>query len=403
MANMPKISSSFRRMLSLLLASSFSVSVAAAAPDEVQAAQMAQSLHKNLARSFVLDKGLPLEPSLRTAAEEMSAAHLARIDKLLPAWLKEERSLQTAHGKALEPHTLYYAVWARLLNELALWQIEPGDADYERATLAALRTSPRVCLVSGDSRFNDFASRILRIQAMPEAQRSAALATERQLLAHWGEARAAIAPWPDPLPQDAAQSLIKRELVEGPRHARALPPVLASGLLSRQKDYTALHPTVQCALQQWWLQESLRQGAAPAAVLNAFRYGTLISATDRFIEAATAPPADDKAKPASAKPDYPKLAGRFLVTGVTTMHVQLAADGKPMQASVANRKIDVPGIRGVRPVAFENIFDKPSVKYALAGSHYGKPSGSAPFSFQLVWGFDDSAETPATTQSGARQ
>jgi hypothetical protein len=47
----------------------------------------------------------------------------------------------SASPRAANPTELYFAVWARLLNELALWQIEPGDPAYERATLAVLKTN----------------------------------------------------------------------------------------------------------------------------------------------------------------------------------------------------------------------------------------------------------------------
>jgi hypothetical protein len=70
--------------------------------------------------------------------------------------------------------------------------------------------------------------------------------------------------------------------------------------------------------------------------------------------------------------------------------VHLDAAGKPLQAAVTGRKIDVPGIRGVRPVAFENVFDTTIEKYATQdGRHYDKPSGNAPFTFQMVWHLDD--------------
>lgn len=392
---------SLYRALALGLALGCAAAVAAPAADAEQAAQMVQALRTGLARSFVLDKDLRLDPALRAAADEISAAHLARIGKLLPAWLEEERK-QTTGGKAPAANELYFAVWARVLNELALWQIEPGDAGYETATLAVLRTAPRVCDLEGDSRAADYASRIQRIQAMPAAQRSAALATERRLLEHWGQPRTAPAPWPDPLPQDAAVALIKRGLADGKRPGLPLPPMLASVLLGQQKDYAAVHATSQCALQQWWLQESLRQGAAPAAVLNAFRYGTLISATERLAGMFDDAPAAGKAA-ARGTPPYPKLASRFAVTGATIMRVQLDAAGKPLQASVADRKIAVPGIRGVRPIAFENIFDGASLDYALKGNAYNKPGGTGPVSFQMVWTLPAAAQPTSGKPTGASQ
>lgn len=357
-------------------------STAFAAPDAMEQ-EMLQGLHRDLARSFVLHQDLQLDSALRTAADEMSAAHLASIDQLLPAWVAEERQLQTAPGEAHEAWELYFAVWARVLNELALWQIEPGDAAYENATLAVVKTSPLVCRFGGDSRFSDFASRIARLQAMPAAQRNAALAAERQLLAHWGQPRPALAPWPDRLPQDAAIAALTQ--ADGQEARLALPPVLAAQLLADQKDYATIHPEEQCRLQQWWLRESLRRGTPPAAALGAFRYGTLITAGLRFGGTFDLPPADGKPEPVTDKPPYPKIALRFMVTGKTTLSARLDATGKPSEVVVIERKVDMPGVRGARPIAFETIFDQLALNYALNGYRYDKPKDTSPSKLQLVW------------------
>jgi hypothetical protein len=364
------------------LASCWASSIAVAAPDAMEQ-QTLQGLHRDLARSFVLHQDLPLDDALRAAADAMSAAHLARIDQLLPAWVAEERQLQTASGEAHEVWEQYFAVWARVLNELALWQMEPGDAAYENATLAVVRTSPLTCRFGGDARFSDYASRIARVQAMPPSQRDAALATERQLLAHWGQTRPALAPWPDQLPRDAAVAALTQA---GGQQARlALPPLLAAELLGDQKNPATIHPEEQCRLQQWWLRESLRRGATPAAALNTFRYGTLITADQRFAGTFDAAPADGKPEPVSDKPPYPKIALRFMVTGRTTLSARLDAAGKPKEVSIIERKISMPGVRDARPIAFETIFDQASVNYARDGYRYEKPKDASPSKLQLIW------------------
>lgn len=370
-------------------------------PAEELRTEMLRNLHGGVAPAFVLDKDLPLDPALRTEADRLSAEHLERVDKLLSAWVDEERAHQARAGKAPPSSAVYFAVFARLLNELSLWQLEAGDAHYESTTLAVLRSATRVCDLSGDYRLTDFASRILRIQALPAAERKAMLASERELLAHWGRPRAALPPWPDPLPQQAAFALLQRGPADAGQPRLALPPRLAAAALGFGRDYTAMHPVERCALQQWWLQESLRAGATPAAVLNAFRYGTMLTAVDRFGDAFDKPGAAGKQDPASPPP-YPGIATRFGATGVTTVSVRLDAAGKPLQAAVTGRKVDVPGIRGVRPVAFENVFDATIEKYASEeGRHYAKPSGNAPHTFQMVWRLDD--DKNAGTAKGARQ
>jgi hypothetical protein len=369
--------------------------------DDIRA-QMVQALHRDLARAFALDKQLVLDPALRAAAEKIAEEHLARIDKLLPAWVDEERVHQSTAGKPPSSTYVSWAVYARMLNELSLWQLEPGDAHYEAATLAALRNGSGVCEVAGDTHFTDFASRILRIQAVPAAEREAMLAGERQLLAHWGQLRANPPPWPDPLPQQAAYALLQRGPVDAAHPRLALPPMLAYSVLGKDQDYAALEPTERCMLQQWWLRESLRQGVAPAAALNAFRYGTMLTVVDRIGNAWDKPGAADVKAPAGP-PSYPSVAKGFMATGVTTVNVRLDADGKPLDAAVIGRKIVVPGIRGVRPVAFENVFDAATVKYATdEGRNYKKPSGNSPYKFQMNWSLDDD-DKKTDAPKGAKQ
>lgn len=384
---------------------------AAPAPalSDQQIASMAADLGGMLARSFQLAPELQLDPELRAQADSMSAAHLARIRQLLPGWVRDEQRLQAAEKAPYGPSSVYHAVWARLLNELALWQLEPGDPAYEQATLAALTASPRVCALEGDGHFLDFASRMLRLQAMPPGQRTAALATERELLAHWGQVRAPLQPWPDPLPEDAAMAQVARMRVEGATPALALSPALASAVLATRQRYDELPLETQCLLQQWWLRVSLEQGAAPATALQAFRYGTMFTAMGRLGRGFEEqnPEATAKAAAAAAAkglPAYPRLAGYFDVNGKTTVRRRLDAAGKPVQASVVKRDITVRGIRGVRPVAFETTFDALSVKYGLTAQVAAKPDADNSQLFQMVWMLDPAEPAPpaADKQGGAR-
>jgi len=366
---------------------------ALAAPDRFaqETAAMARQLHADLTRSFVLPKELELDPALRTEAESMAAAHLERIQQLLPGWIEEERRLQSTPKQPASANEVFHAVLARVLNELALWQVEPGDAAYEQATLAALNAS-RACQVQGDPRFQDFASRVLRLQAMPPAQRKAALDTERRLLAQWGKPRAVLPSWPVPLPQDAAMQAVEQIRRGAPRTTPALAPELAFVLLSERQNYAELGAERQCQLQQWWLRASLAQGATPAAALGAFRYATLITATDRFGNAFDTA----EARPGAA-PAYPKLAQRFDVTGTTRVARPLDASGKPGPVGIAARTIKVRGIRGTRPVAFENAFDAIALDHGRIA--FAKPENAAHQHVDLVWTLTDPepAAAPAAT------
>lgn len=404
-AGVARLLSGFHRMsaaglLAACLASAAAMSAepAPAPPSDEEMAAMAGRIGTYLARSFDLPTALKLDPELRAQAEGLRAAHLERIRQLLPGWLRDEQRLETAEHVRVR-YSLFYAVWARVLNELALWQIEPGDAAYEQATLEVLKTAPQACHPEGDFRYIDFASRIMRLQAMPPAQRQAALATERELLAHWGKPRATIAPWPDPLPREAGMEQVVRMRAEGATLQLALAPVLASDMLAKRLDYPDLPWETKCLFQQWRLRVSLAQGATPAAALGAFRYGTMLTAMERMgqgFEEQEREAAAKAAAEAAAKgtPPYPRLANAFDVEGKTTVRRRLDAAGKPVQASVVKRDITVRGIRGVRPVAFEDTFDALSMKYGLKAQVAAKPAADNTQLFQMVWTLDESAPEP---------
>lgn len=382
-----------RRLWSIGVLLGCMASVPALAQSGQDDADMARELNRLTAGVFVLDKALKLDPALRAQAEKMGAAHVARIGTLLPAWIQEERGVQGAGGKTVKAGDIYHAVWARLLNELAIWQVEPGDEAYERATLEALKASSLSCRTPGDTRFPDFSSRIMRMQTMPAPLRQAVLATERRLLEHWGQARTALPQWPDPLPQDAGMAAVARLRAGTEPPPLALSPLLASHLLAERETYQAQPWEIRCAFQHWWLQVSLAQGTPPAQALNAFRYGTLITAADRYGSLFDSQDGGAAKPAASASPGYPALAARFDATGVTKISRRFDAAGKPVQASVTERRITVRGIRGVRPVAFENTFDAPSLRYALEGGPAGKSGTPAPV-FEMVWQLDGQGGKP---------
>lgn len=362
----------------------------------------ARATEKNLAAVFVLSKELAIDPELRSAADKISAAHLARVRELLPNWIKEERAIQ---GDSSNTNRVYYAVVARLFNELALWQVEPGDAAYEQATLEAILSSPSVCR-SGSVRPNqDFARKVLRIQAMAPAQRQAALATEAALLARWGTPRTSVPAWPALHPRDVAKAALAGKPDEPGKAAGArvpaLPPLLASRLLSDSAPYEKLAFDERCLLQHWRLRASLAQGKSREEVLNAFRYGTLVMASDRFYQESDGE-ADGAAENPSGRPPYPKFAARFDVTGKTTVSRRFDAQGKAIEASIVQREIGVGGIRGVRPLAFEDALDAATLRYALHPDTRPQPGKTTEPLFTMVWTLDPPAGEKPAAAAGAR-
>lgn len=372
---------------------------AANAPSEEDAA-MAQRVERDLGLVFIMPPDIKLDPGLRTEADAIAAAHLTRMHALVPGWIEEERRLQAGPDGKAPSAPVYYAVYARMLNELALWQLAPGDAAYEKATLDAIQATPAVCANAGHDRHHDFLTRIVRVQAMPPQARAAALATERRLLEAWGKPHPAPPPWPNPLPQEVAMEAVAQMRSGGARPPLALSPVLASILLAERERYDSMPWPTRCAFQRWWLGVSLAQGRPAAEALTAFRYGTLITASERFGDAFEREAGSTAAKPrtaaTAAPPSYPKMAARFDVTGVTRVTRRFDAAGKPVQASVIERRIQVRGIRGVRPVAFEDTFDALALRYALGGASVASSESGPAQTFEMKWDLEPSTGGAAT-------
>lgn len=360
---------------------------------------MLASLRKGMVPAFTLPRVQQLDSDLRAAAEKIGADQLNRITAQLPGWLMEEKLAlnDKANQKSQEAFT---AVAARLLNELAYWQLEPGDADYEHATLALLQQSPSACRTGELPRTADFARRIARIQAMPVAQRAAALEAEARLLERWGKPHAAPLPWPDVPARQQIVDAVARIASGGKRPLTPLPPMLAWLLLSEGRAYDDLTLDVNCYAQRWWLQESVAQGVAPATALNAFRYGTLVTATIRFGKAFDPPAGEAPEERTDGRPAFPALASRYGVSGVTKVRRTFDASGKPVHATMAAREITMAGIRGMRPIAFEDAFDKASLKGALNPAMGAVAGVALPAEVKLVWGLTGESAGAATKAAG---
>ena len=223
--------------IGVLAGGACAVPPAAANAPSAEDAAMAQRVERDLGLVFIMPPDIKLDPVLRTEADAIAAAHLARMHALVPGWIEEERRLQAAADGKAPSGPVYYAVFARMLNELALWQLAPGDAAYEKATLDAILATPAVCANAGHDRHHDFLTRIVRVQAMPPQARAAALATERRLLEAWGKPHPAPPPWPNPLPQEAGMETVVQMRSGGARPPLALSPVLASILLAERERY----------------------------------------------------------------------------------------------------------------------------------------------------------------------
>jgi hypothetical protein len=182
------------------------------------------------------------------------------------------------------------------------------------------------------------------LQAVPAADRGTLLAGERALFSHWGQVRSG-------LPARAAKSLAEDESDVIVRLGSgevapdvAMPPVLASSVF--KGDVLTAGGDLTCALHQWGLAHALHRGDPPGVALAAWRRATLRTAVDW-----------------SDAPATPREATAVVLV---TTDVQ----GHFSSASIADRRLLVPGVVGNPPIAFESLFDSASLAQA---PHQFKP------------------------------
>jgi hypothetical protein len=297
---------------------------------------------------FAVAPEATIDAPLRAAAEDLARAHKARLPALIDAWLAQERA---AGGPELKPDALRRQLLSRLTNELALWRLREGGKSFEDAWLAAL-AQPRLCQGQGGHTY--YTDLVLLWQGVPEAHRPALLAAERRLLEGW----AVDPPQPPPRPALDLRDTLRRAMADAPGAAAPpMPPIVAMNLLRRGADDEQLHRAVRCAGFQWALQQTLAaDGTPPAQAWLAWRYAMLPTADFWFSQ----PERDAKGG------DYPPVAQRLSVEGAVTVELTArdSADAAAPFARIASRNITVPGVRGVRPVAFETLLDAASLKRA---------------------------------------
>ena len=107
----------------------------------------------------------------------------------------------------------------------------------------------------------------------------------------------------------------------------------------------------------WWeLQRAAARKATPAEQMVLARYALVIDAG----VAARQP-----SEPEINASGYPSVAAHFEVQGEVVVTGRARAEGPGLEAPrVTARRLTVPGIRGVRPVAFETMRDRASLDRA---------------------------------------
>jgi hypothetical protein len=312
---------------------------------------------------FDVPANLAIDPTLREAGAAIASAHLERMKPVLRAWADEERRLA---GTSVNPAVVQRQLSARMVNELSLWQLDQAGKAYDDAFLEAV-LKPGVCRFVGADSF--FAERLQLLQGTSPASRPALLAGEAELLRRWNAPRGVIGARMTPSAIERADRTIQQLKAGGVRPELPLPPVLAAQLLGPDDSVRALGAVSRCALDQWWLQNSLRRDPSKRdEALPAYRYVRMRDASHWL----STPQSTSAEKATAAAVGYPDLARAYAVEGRITVEALVNAEGKFQQGAVVERDISVPGIRGVRPVAFETLLDDASIERAR-GVAFRKP------------------------------
>ncbi|MFG6428831.1 hypothetical protein [Roseateles sp. LYH14W] len=291
---------------------------------------------------FKLPADLKLDAPLREQLVALASAHRERVAALAAGWVAEE--LQHVNV-AKEAWVLSRNLLARYMNESAIWQLDSTGDAHDELMLRAVRRAGTCQAVDGKRSFGALAA---MLQGMSAADRELALAAQQQMLARWGQVRAIpVRPVPSLLEQGQAvmAKLRAPKPVEG---EPAVPPVLAFNLLATPPK--AMAPDLRCALVRWTLSREQFAKTAAATQMTLARYALLVDAVALFRPGMDAA-ADERG--------YSPVAARFAVDGDVTAVGRLRASGLGLdEARIDKRQVDVPGVRGVRAVAFETVFDE---------------------------------------------
>jgi len=337
---------------------------AAAAPalDEDFQRYLNQFFKTYIAPRFTVRPDDRLDDEMRAAAEAMQAEHLPRVKALLEAWLLEEL-------KQPQPKLAFRRMQARVANELAIWGRDTTGPAQDAALAQALQRSG-VCRPVG-SKLGDLVVRLALLRDLPADARREALQAERQLLARWGQPRQV----DETPPLDAEEQLLRvRALGLPPK--KPVPPVLAHAYLGdvddTRRDPLLAGVDVRCAMHQW----------AGGSVAQ-FRAAMALQAPDLFWRSrveAVEPSADDD--------PFPRMLGYFGATGLVTVSADVNAQGRPVRLWIAKRELKVPGLRDVRPFAFEGMFDLASLTMArsMDWAAAAPKEGVKTVQREFVWG-----------------
>ncbi len=328
--------------------------------------QVAKWLTEQLAEMLALPVDLPLDDDLRRALQTMVGEHLQRSREMFLAWSMAERARA---GAPTSNSVLSRQLFARFVNELALWHLDSLGARLDDPHREVL-LHPRRCLLT--TTYPAFAKVAWGLQSLAPTARAQALTLERMRLAKMGLPRATLAPRPEPSLDEVIELQRAQLTTPGWRAALPMSPLVAANMFGDSLNMDSLHPSSRCAMRQWALMQwvAARPQESETAMM-AWRYASLADTLGSFVD----PEPTEK----TGSADYPAKASRFEVEGTTRVKVTFDAMGAIARSEIVRRDVHVPGVRGVRAVAFETMFDGASLARARLPSVLAnfKPGDSA--------------------------
>ena len=320
-----------------------------------------------MSRVLAVPDAADLDPSLRASMSALVKEHMARLGKLLPEWVAQARERA---GKAAPRGTLIRQTRNRLVNELALWRLDSPGADYDAAWLrAALK--PGMCHFP--KRDGYLGVVMAWLQAAPPADRATLLAGERELLSRWGKPRPTLPARPARSLSDDEDEAIARLKAGDATPDIGMAPAVASAVFAAEREPVPIY--TRCSLHQWGLARALHRGDPAAASLAAWRYEMIMTAAD------WAGPSDQH----PAATDYPPVARDSLVEGQVDVRVTTNAQGGFASATIEARRLTVPGVVGVPPVAFETLLDQASLTQAALKLKPVVPPRAGTLTMHINW------------------
>jgi hypothetical protein len=338
-------------------------------------------------------RGIVSPPSKTVLDTDMAARVKALGDELRPLlqaagrrWLDEVR----AAAPAATSGEINIRLMARLNDELVSWLVSsPGAA--REAIEWTLVQQPAYCrerLSLHETQWALLADRLLFLQPLKGAEREAAIAAERQRWQAWLSGALQEPGTPTPPPQLQAFHAAEKQRGDEPVGRLAMTPWLSRFMLGERapKPYGSLME--ECALMQWWLANEVESAAlTPQQAMRLFRFGTLPVSEKLLLM-----PSEVRQRARSgAAGDYPPIAQRFEVTGITRATVLLDAAGRVLEVQITGRQLTRPGLEpGRASVAFEQELDRAAFA-RLRAARFERPAeadvvkGVARKQLELVW------------------